>query len=98
MQTDDTDKPKPKRKDNVHNVQKETDKPRKPIITCSSANKADSKLVHKAKIKIKGLWEFVNNEGAEHAKKTKCYLCGSQKDTLCALELHIRRKQQKLQI
>ena len=92
MQMDDTDKTKPKGNDNVHNVQKETDKPRKPIITHSSTNKAASKLVHKAKIKTKGSWEFVNNERAERAKKTKCYLCGSQKDTLRALESHIRRK------
>ena len=77
----------------MHNVQKETDKPRKPIITCSSANKVASKLVHKVKIKIKGSWEFVNNERAERAKKTKCYLCGSQKNTLHAL-----KKTQKLQI
>ena len=69
MQTDDTDKPKSKRNDNVDNVQKKTDKPRKPIITHSSANKVASKLVHKAKIKIKGSWEFVNNERAECAKR-----------------------------
>ena len=77
---------------NVHNVQKDTVMPSKPIVTCSTANKAASKLIHKAKIKIKGLWEFVNNERAERAKLTKCYLCGAQKDTLRALESHIRRK------
>ena len=77
---------------NVHNVQKDTVMPRKPIVTHSTANKAASKLLHKAKIKIKGSWEFVNNERAERAKLTKCYLCGAQKDTLRALESHIRRK------
>ena len=77
---------------NVHNVQKDTVMPRKPIVTRSTANKAASKLIHKAKIKIKGSWEFVNNERAECAKLTKCYLCGAQKDTLRALESHIRRK------
>ena len=70
MQMDDTDTAKPKGKINVHNVQKDTDKPRKPIITHSSANKVASKLVHKVKIKMKGSWEFVNNERAERAKKT----------------------------
>ena len=77
---------------NVHNVQKDTVMPRKPIVTRSTANKAASKLLHKAKIKIKGSWEFVNNERAERAKLTKCYMCGAQKDTLRALESHIRRK------
>ena len=77
---------------NVHNVQKHTVMPRKHIVTRSTANKAASKLVHKAKVKIKGSWEFVNNERAERAKLTKCYMCGAQKDTLRALESHIRRK------
>ena len=77
---------------NVHNVQKDTAMPRKPIVTHSTVNKAASKLLHKAKIKIKGSWEFVNNETAECAKLTKCYMCGAQKDTLGALESHIRRK------
>ena len=77
---------------NVHNVQKHTVMPRKPIVTHSTANKAASKLVHKAKVKIKGSWEIVNNERAERAKLTKCYMCGAQKDTLRALESHIRRK------
>ena len=74
------------------NVHKDMDMPRKTIVTRSSANKVASKLVHKAKIKVKGSWEYVNNERAEHAKITKCYLCGAQKDTLRALELHMRRK------
>ena len=74
MQMDDTDKRKPKEssaKENVHNVQKDTDMPLKPMVTCSSANKVASKLLHKAKIKIKGSWEYVNNERAELAKKDK---------------------------
>ena len=95
MQMDNTDNRKGKdisANENVHNVQKETDIPSKRMVTRSSAHKAASKLVHKAKIKIKGSWEYVNNERAEHAKMTKCYLCGAQKDTLRALDSHIRRK------
>ena len=97
IQMDDTDKPTSKCKDtsakeNMHNVQKDMDMPRKPIVAHSSANKAASKLVHKVKVKVKGSWEFVNNERAECAKRTKCYLCGAQKDTLQALESYTRRK------
>ena len=93
QEEDDMQLDEPQRTDNVHNVQKEKDvKPRQPISTHSSGRKAASKLLHKAKIKIKGSWEFVNNEIAERAKRTKCYLCGSQKGTLRALESHIRKR------
>ena len=75
------------------NMQKDSVKPKIRISPRSTnAGKAASKLVNKAKSKIKGSWHFVNKERAERAKATKCFVCGKQNNTLQELERHVRRK------
>ena len=87
-QTDVTDTSKQrKRKKNVDNVQNQQERRISPHT--SSAAKVANKLVFNARSKIKGSWEYVNKE---RAKITKCFICGLQKNTLKALEKHIRIK------
>ena len=74
--------------DDSDNVQKK----KKKRGTVTNSSKVASKLVNKAKAKVKGSWHYVNKEIAERLKETKCFLCGEQKRTLQNLDKHVRSK------